>query len=242
MRLLVDTHTHTIASGHAYSTVLENVEAARATGLEGLVVSDHTEGIPGAQPNFLIMVLKTLPEEYPRIRIIRGAEVNIIDYEGNIDMDETHLSVPDFVIASLHDCVISPGSRLENTSALIQTLANPNVDIIGHPGNPAYEIDAEAVVKEAARLGKLLEINNHSFSFRKGSEGVCRLIMRLCKKYGVRISVGSDAHSCFKVGDFDSAIAALVEEGFPGELIVSRNIGTFEAYLAERTRRIGESR
>ena len=240
MKLLVDTHTHTVASGHAYSTLNENVEAASAKGLQGIVVTDHTEGVPGAQPNFLMMVLNTIPDESKGVRIIKGAEVNIIDYEGKIDMDEPYLSVADFVVASLHDCAISSGSKLENTSALIQALHNPNVDIIGHPGNPAYEIDAEAVVKEAARLNKLLEVNNHSFAFRKGSDGVCRSIMRLCKKHGVRISVGSDAHSSFKVGGFDSAIAALMEEGFPSELIVSRNIETFDAYLAERTRRIGE--
>ena len=34
MRILVDTHTHTIASDHAYSTILENVAAAARAGLD----------------------------------------------------------------------------------------------------------------------------------------------------------------------------------------------------------------
>ena len=29
MRLIADTHTHTLASNHAYSTVMENIVAAR---------------------------------------------------------------------------------------------------------------------------------------------------------------------------------------------------------------------
>ena len=33
MKLIADTHTHTIASNHAYSTVLENIEAAKERGL-----------------------------------------------------------------------------------------------------------------------------------------------------------------------------------------------------------------
>ncbi len=35
MKILVDTHTHTIASDHAYSTILENAAAAARAGLEG---------------------------------------------------------------------------------------------------------------------------------------------------------------------------------------------------------------
>lgn len=240
MRLLVDSHTHTIVSGHAYSTLHENLEFAANKGLQGIVVSDHSESIPGAQPNFTMNIHNTFPAEWRGVRIIRGAEVNIIDFNGGIDMKEKYLSIADFVIASLHDVVIDPGSKLDNTTAMLGALANPHVDIIGHPGNPYYEVDLEAVVKEAARLNKLLEVNSHSFSFRTGSPSVCRSMMRLCMKYGVRISVGSDAHCCYQVGGFDDALIALMDEGFPEELIVSRNMETFHAYLAERNRRIGE--
>ena len=130
---------------------------------------------------------------------------------------------------------------MENTQAMIGALQNPYVDIIGHPGNPQFEIDREAVVQEAKRQNKLLEINNHSFAFRKGSPSICREIIRLCKKHGVRISVGSDAHVCFRVGYFDEAVEALTDEGFPEELIVSRSMQTFDEYLAERKRRTGSA-
>lgn len=33
MKLAVDTHTHTYASGHAYSTLIENARAAKQNGL-----------------------------------------------------------------------------------------------------------------------------------------------------------------------------------------------------------------
>ena len=36
-----DTHTHTLYSRHAYSTVRENVIAARDAGLELLGITDH---------------------------------------------------------------------------------------------------------------------------------------------------------------------------------------------------------
>ena len=50
MRLLADLHTHTVASGHAYSTLTENVHVARSRGMELVAVTDHGPRVPqGAQ-------------------------------------------------------------------------------------------------------------------------------------------------------------------------------------------------
>lgn len=38
MKLKVDSHTHTLASAHAYSTILENAQAAAKQDLELLVL------------------------------------------------------------------------------------------------------------------------------------------------------------------------------------------------------------
>jgi len=47
MHYEVDTHTHTIASGHAYNTLMEMVQAAAARNLKALAITDHTKGVPG---------------------------------------------------------------------------------------------------------------------------------------------------------------------------------------------------
>lgn len=41
MKFVLDAHTHTIASGHAYSTLLENVNYAAEKGLELIGITDH---------------------------------------------------------------------------------------------------------------------------------------------------------------------------------------------------------
>ena len=41
MEILVDTHSHTIASGHAYSTLSEMARAAAAKGLQALAITEH---------------------------------------------------------------------------------------------------------------------------------------------------------------------------------------------------------
>ena len=46
MKLIADTHTHTIASNHAYSTVLENIEAAKERGLLYLAMTEHGPNMP----------------------------------------------------------------------------------------------------------------------------------------------------------------------------------------------------
>ena len=79
MRLLVDTHTHTVVSGHAFSTLLENLDFAAKRGLEGIVTSEHSEKVPGVQPNFTIRIQNCFPKEYNGVRIIKGAEVHIMD-------------------------------------------------------------------------------------------------------------------------------------------------------------------
>jgi putative hydrolase len=238
MKILVDTHTHNLLSGHAYSTLLENVKWASEIGLEGMVNSDHGPEIPGASPEFCLSVQRTLPEEIYGVRVYRGVEANIMDYEGSIDIPKGFLKMTDFVIASMHDVVISPGSREENLAAYEGVFKNPYVDLIGHPGTPAYDMDREAFVKAAQNENRLIEVNNHSFRFRKGSGENCNEIVRMCKKYGVRVAVSSDAHFCMGVGKFEYALKILEENNFPAELVVNRTLKSMDEYLKERSKRV----
>ena len=54
IKALLDVHTHTIVSGHAYSTLQEMAEAARLKGLHILGMAEHAPSIEGpcsAMPN-----------------------------------------------------------------------------------------------------------------------------------------------------------------------------------------------
>ena len=48
MKIIADTHTHTIASTHAYSTLLENVGYAKKAGLRAIAITDHGPAMPDA--------------------------------------------------------------------------------------------------------------------------------------------------------------------------------------------------
>ncbi len=238
MRLLVDTHTHTVFSGHAFSSVYENLSVAKKRGLQGFVVAEHCRDMEGIIYPRCLTYQKQLPKEFDGVRIFRGIEANIINYRGTIDLEERFRNIPEFVIASLHDVVMKPGSKRENTEAVLGALNDPYVDIIGHPGNPRFEIDQPAVVQEAKKLGKMLEVNAHSFSARPGSGPNCKKIVELCKEHEVGICVSTDAHICFSVGEFSEAVSLLEECAFPEELVASRTLEAFCGYLKQREARI----
>ena len=238
---VVDTHTHTYLSGHAYSTIFENVTVAASKGLRGIVATDHSPALTDCRWPAAVRYFSNVPAEFMGIRIYRGVEADIIDYNGNLSVEEKYYKNLEFMIASLHDVVMEAGTKQQNTSAMIGALNHPYIDILGHPGNPFFEVDIEAVVKEAAKLNKLIEINSHSFDVRKGCEKNCTEFARQCKKHNVRISMASDAHACFNVGDFSNAIRLLEEVEFPQELIVTSTLESFESYLAERKARIANS-
>lgn len=222
MRIIADTHTHTLASGHAFSTITENAAQAKKMGLDYLFMCEHTKAMIGAAPDvFFESALCSLPQEIGGVAIVRGCEANVMDSTGRLDMEQGLLARLEWVIASMHPLVVSPMSKAECTRAWRAIAENPHVDVLGHCGDGRYPFDHEEVVKACARTGTLIEINNHSFSSRPGSPENCADIAGLCIKYGTRVTVSSDAHFWTQIGVFDQALAMLARIQFPQELVVN---------------------
>lgn len=225
MKCIIDLHTHALASGHAYSTVKENIEYAKINGLKYYGLSDHGRTMPGGPPLVYFQNLKVFPKEVDGIRILKGMEANIIDYDGNIDVEfDRFLKGLDYLIASLHTVCLEPGTKEENTRATLNAMDHDLVKIIGHPDDGRFPLDYEAIVKKAKEKNILLEVNNSSLnpeSFRPNARENYRELLDLCKKYRVRIILGSDAHICYQVGVFDDAEQLLEELDFPKELVIN---------------------
>lgn len=234
MKILFDLHTHTISSGHAYSTLQENVTHASNIGLEILGMSDHAPKMPGATMAYYFANQTIIPDKINGVRILKGAELNIMDINGTVDLYGKILDDLDFTIASLHPPCIQQSIEEENTEALINTMRNPKVNIIGHPGDPRYPINAHKVVKSAIETNTLLELNSASFSpksTRKGGEIIVLDILKECKKYDWPIILGSDAHICFEIGDFTNVYKLLDEVQMPPQLIANTSIDTLKRFL-----------
>lgn len=236
----VDTHTHTVISGHAWSTLTENCLAARARGMKGLCLTEHGPAIEGGAPSYIPHSQRMLPEVVEGIRVYKGVEINILDHENRIDIPPAYLKFCEFAIASIHTHMFPErDKRDENTATYLEMLRNPYIDIIGHADDPTVPCDFEAMVSQAQKYGKLLELNNNSTTaHRPGSLPSLKRYILCCKARGQRVCVASDAHFHTMVGNVGPMMRLLEELEFPQALIVNLTKERFESYLKERKERL----
>lgn len=222
----MDLHTHTIASGHGYSTLKENVEAAKEQGLKIYGLSEHGPAMPGGPHAFFFHNYRVIPRQDGELKVLCGVEANIMDMNGNLDLEPAYLEKMDYVIASMHIPCVKSGTLEENTNCILKVMDNPCVNIIGHPDDGRYPLDYKRVVKAAKEKKVLLELNNCSVgrnSPRKNCKENMREILQYCKEYETCIIVGTDSHICNSVGRFEDAITILEEMNFPPELIINES-------------------
>lgn len=237
MKLVIDTHSHTIASAHAYSTVTELAEKAAAKGLEMLAVTDHAPALSDSSALLHFMNYHVLPKRIKGVEMLYGVELNIMDFAGNVDMPEDVLERQDICIASFHTECTRAGNIDENTNAYLKVMENPYVNIVGHPDDGYIPVDFEQLVRKAGEEDVLLELNNASITtayFRLNTRENAKTMLRLCKENGVSITVGSDAHYSETVGRFDGALEILKEVDFPEELVANTSADKFRRLLEKR--------
>lgn len=223
MELLVDLHTHTVNSGHAYSSLGENVKAAAARGLKAIGVTDHGPALPGGAHYYHFWNLRVLPEEFEGVRLLKGIEANIIDEKGTLDLTDDALEPLDLVLIGFHpNCGYESDSVKKNTATLIRAMSNPLVHIVVHPGNPWFPIDPEKVVEAAAEYKVMMEMNNSSFLMsRPGGQDLSREVARAVFESGQDIALGSDAHWATQVGHLDEALDEVQKIGFTEKRIIN---------------------
>ncbi|MDX9897454.1 MAG: phosphatase [Spirochaetia bacterium] len=234
MNIRIDTHTHSLASGHAYSTIDEFAKGARRRGLSGFVLTDHGPSMPGTTHPYHFGNLRILPKRIHGVRFYTGIEANIIDDSGGLDLAGYLLARLDFVLAGLHDICMEPGSLIQNTKAMVAAIANPMVDAISHPGNPSYPVDFIELVDTACAYGKALEINNSSFRIRTGSEATCSRMAALCAEKGALVVCASDAHYWSDVGNVSIALSLIKKAGIARDKVINASVACFESFIAAR--------
>ncbi|MEC7941564.1 MAG: phosphatase [Pseudomonadota bacterium] len=238
MELKVDTHTHTYASGHAYSTLIENAKSAKQNGLAMFCTTDHSESMPGAPHYWFFSNQRVLPRFIEGVAIIRGVESNIMNTQGEIDIHPSVDKNLDWVIASFHEPVFRPSDSAAHTEALLNVIKGGRVDALGHLGNPNFDFDFEAVIQCAVEHNVAIEINNTTLkgNSRVGSVDRCYEIARIAKAKGAFITSGSDAHFCNDVGGLDLVSALLDKVGIDSNKVITHSPQQFLSFLALRGR------
>ena len=234
----LDVHTHTIMSGHAYSSLQEMVAAAQQKGLDILGITEHAPGIPGTCNPIYFRNLHVVPRQFGDLRLLLGAELNILDTKGTLDLGEYYYRMLDIRIAGIHSLCWQGGSIEENTDGMVAAIRNSWTHIISHPGDGTAKLLFEPIVLAAKETRTLLEINNSSLNPNRQKESALRNnleILRLCKRYDVPVILGSDAHISYDIANYCFIWPLLQETDFPDDLILNYFPERFLEYIEPLT-------
>lgn len=220
-----DLHTHTCASGHGTrDSITDLAKEAAKRQMEVLGISDHGPASPGSAGLSYFRGLALGERRRFGVRVRYGAEANILDGDGRLDIPDDILENLDYCIVSMHRPVYTSGSAAENTKAYIRAMHHPNVKIIGHCDDSRFPVDYRELVRAALSLGVSPELNNVSLlpdSYRMDCRANAVWLLQACQALSCPIVLSSDSHGRRHIGQVDMAAALIAEVGFPHRLIIS---------------------
>ncbi len=243
-----DWHIHSIASGHGtLDSVTDIAREAAKRGMKLIGISDHG---PATLGGTALSYFRNLPLCEPRrfgVEIRYGAEANILNGNGTLDIPDEILEKLDYCIVSMHHPIYkgsagasefgvatqgayirstypanTVGTSSENTSAYIQAMSHPKVKILGHCDDGRFPVDYDELVKAAAVIGVTPELNNVSLSpdsYRLDCRANATRLLEACAKYNCPILLSSDSHGRKHIGEVAYAMELIKEIGFPLTLI-----------------------
>ena len=209
-----DLHMHTDWSDGS-ATVYEMARAACERGYEYIGITDHTKGLKivrgldesrlDAQGQEIRVVNESLRSDGLHLEVLRSAEVNL-SVDGAVDVEPAVLNKLDVVLGSFHFAL---RKREIQTARYVAALRNPAIQILGHPQGRIYnyraglEADWARVFAEAARLDKAVEIDGYA-----DRQDLKISLLKIAKREGVRISLGTDAHHPWQLIFMNFSLAA----------------------------------
>ncbi len=234
MKIYTDMHTHTLASTHAYCTIIENAAAAKMNGMLGIAMTDHAPPMWDAPHVWHFHSMDNIPQFIDGVMIFKGVEANILDAKGDLGLDRITISKMDWIIASLHGNLYQPTSIEEQTAAYINAAKTGYVDCIGHCTSDFDKFDYEKAIKIFKEYGTIIEINEPKVVPHENSGKNAVEILKLCKKYEVSVCVNSDAHFADKIGRFSNSIEVLEAVDFPEKLVFNSDFDRVKEHIMNK--------
>ncbi|HEX3871832.1 MAG TPA: DNA polymerase/3'-5' exonuclease PolX [Pirellulales bacterium] len=198
-----DLHMHTDATD-GKATLEEMIEAARSRGRQYIAITDHSKrvsmarGLDASRLREQWAAIDRLNAKIQGITILKGLECDILE-RGGLDLEDDVLKEADWIVASVHYGQKQPRDQI--TRRIVEAIRNPYVSAIAHPTGriinrrKSYDVDLEAVFREARDFGKLMELNANPARLDLDDVNCAA-----AKSYGIPIVISTDAHS---VAEFD---------------------------------------
>lgn len=193
-----DCHLHSTWSDGG-ATIEAMVDTAIGLGHEYVVLTDHSprltvaHGLDRDRLEQQLAVVAELNERVAPFRVLTGMEVDILE-DGSLDLDDDLLARLDVVVASVHSKLRMERSAM--TARMVQAVASPHVDILGHctgrliGKRPESAFDPDYVFAACARFHTAVEIN-----CRPERLDPPRELLRMAIDHGCWFSIDSDAHA-----------------------------------------------
>jgi histidinol phosphatase-like PHP family hydrolase len=205
--------------------VREMANAAMERGYQYIAITDHAKklkiagGITELELREQGREIEAINREFAgRFRVLRSIELNL-DSEGKGDMDADALAELDLVLGAFHSALRKTDDQTERYLA---ALKNPNLHILGHPRGRIFnyrlglKADWKRVFAFAAERDKAVEIDCYPDRQDLNVE-----LLKLAKKAGVRISLGTDAHHPWQLDFIDFGLAAAASAGIAKERVLN---------------------
>lgn len=225
--LKIDLHIHTVASGHAYNTILEYIYKAQELKMIMIGFSEHGPDMKGSVAKGYFTNLGRLPRKVGNLIILRGIEANIINKKGEIDIsDDIIKNKLDYVIAGMHKGIgFNNDDKKNNTTMLVNAIRSGKIDILSHPFlNHRIPFDVKRVYEEACKRNVLLEINMHYLSkpkIRENNIKNLKIMIQTAKDYDKKVILNTDAHSIWELAD-DGPLKKIKKEiGLTDKMIIN---------------------
>lgn len=201
--LKIDLHIHSQSSGHAYGTIYEIIKEAKEKKMQMIAITDHGPSMIGSAEIIHFKMGPRAPKHDGDLQILWGCEANLINEEGDLDLDEKCLERLDVVLAGLHKFnQYKDLGKQRNTKALCKALKNPRIKILSHPTNMQYEYDLKKVIECAIENNVLIELNLAYLKiFGNDKLPQFKQMIDIVKSKDKKVIVNSDAHFLHEIGD-----------------------------------------
>jgi histidinol phosphatase-like PHP family hydrolase len=207
------------------SPLAEMAEAAAARDYEYIAITDHSaaglrivKGLDEAALQRQAKEIEAVNADFDTLRILRSIEMNLSP-TGEGDLEPSALAQLDVVLGSFHSQLRKTEDQTERYLAAI---ANPYVHILGHPRGRIYNYrlgltaDWPRVFAAAAAADKAIEIDSYP-----DRQDINVALLKLARKEGVRVSIGTDAHHYPQLEWIDLGVAAAMKAKIPLDRIVN---------------------
>ncbi len=223
MMLKVDLHIHTVKSIDGFNTFYEIVSEAKRKKMKIIGITDHGPADQNKTHKYYFAQFRRFPEQLNGIKTLFGAELNILNERGDLDIPDKTLKNLKLVSAGLH---IS--KKMDYTKAMLNALKTANLKIITHPCYGEYPVNIEKISYEAVKRNVLLELNVSHFRYphEMDEEYIQKMkkMIEICQENNHKMIIGSDAHIAHEIGD-DSALRKFQKRlGFKDKFIINNDI------------------